>query len=138
MHIHVLFIFMRLLLNKTTVVEERIMKQYLIPALLGVALLGLGACSSNNTTPLLTGAVRVANGMTDSNGLDTAIGSVATSSGVGFDSASGLTDVPIGSYNSQLTSNSVQFSVDNVSIDHDNVTTIFAYGAIDSGTEGGF
>ena len=115
------------------------MKHYLPPALIGAALLGLGACSnSNNSTPPETGAVRTANGITDSPGLDVSVSNVATFSGIAFDSASGLTDVPLGSYNSQLTSNSVQFSVNNVGIDHNNVTTIFAYGATGNGSQGGF
>ncbi|HZR38224.1 MAG TPA: hypothetical protein VFA75_22835 [Nevskia sp.] len=112
-------------------------KEGRIATLVGASLLGLCACGGNNTPPG-TGAVRLANGVTDSSGLNASISSVATFSGISLDTGSGLTEVPVGSYNSQLTSSSVQFSVDNVGIDHNNVTTIFAYGVVGSGTQGGF
>jgi hypothetical protein len=99
----------------------------------------LSACNnSNNTTPPLAGDVRVANGITDSNGLDTSISNVPVSSGQTLDTASGLNDVPDGSYKAQLTSNSVQFTVNNVSLDHNHDTTIFGTGQVANGTEGGF
>lgn len=112
------------------------MKRRIVPSLV-LAGLALAACNSN-TTPPLTGGFRVANGITDSNGLDASINDVATFSGIGTESGSGITDVPLGSYKSQLTSNSKTFTVNNVSIDHNNVTTVYAYGSIGGGSEAGF
>lgn len=114
------------------------MKRYLVPSLCGAVVLTLAACNDNNGTPPLTGAVRAVNGITDSNGLDMSISNVGTFSGIGFDTSSGITDGPVGSYKAQLTSNSIQFTVNNVSVDHNNVTSVFAYGAIASGTQNGF
>jgi hypothetical protein len=115
------------------------MKSRLILAPFGAALLAAAACSDNNNgTPPLTGAVRVANGITDSGGLDMSISQVGTFSGVGFDTSSGITVGPEGSYKAQLTSSSVGFSVDNVKVDHNNVTSVFAYGATGNGSENGF
>jgi len=114
------------------------MKYPRIPVLVGAALLGLSACSGENSTPPFTGAVRVGNGITDSNGLDMSISNIATFSGIESGTASGITDAPIGSYKAQLDSNSVTFTVDGVSIDHNNVTTVFAYGSTGNGTQGGF
>jgi hypothetical protein len=113
------------------------MKRY-APCAALAALALLSACGSNNTPPL-TGAFRAANGITDNtDGMDAALGNVAAFSGIGFDTASGLTDVPEGSYNAQITASSNQFNVDNVSIDHNNVSTVFTYGTLAGKTEGGF
>lgn len=115
------------------------MNRYILPGLAGAALAALYGCSnSNNSTPPLTGAVRAVNGITDSNGLDMSISNVGTFSGIGFDTSSGITDGPEGSYKAQLTSNSVQFTVNNVSVDHNNVTSVFAYGVIGNGSQNGF
>jgi hypothetical protein len=107
------------------------------PALAAAILLGLDACGDNKTPPF-TGAVRVGNGITDSNGLDMSVANIAAFSGIGVDTASGISDAPEGSYKAQLSSNSIGFTVDGLSVDHNNVTTVFAYGAIGSGTQGGF
>ena len=101
-------------------------------------LLVLSACSNSNSTPPGAGGFRVANGITDSNGLDAALGNVSSFSGIGFSTASGIVNPPEGSYKAQLTSNSVSFTVNNVSIDHNNLTTVFAAGKIGSGTQNGF
>jgi hypothetical protein len=111
--------------------------------LIGASLLALAACGGNgggdnNGTPPLAGAFRVANGITDSDGLDAALSNVASFSGIGFSTASGIVNPPEGSYMAQLTSNSITFTVDNVSIDHNNVTTVFTGGKVGSSTENGF
>ncbi|MDB5974118.1 MAG: hypothetical protein JWR07_878 [Nevskia sp.] len=108
-------------------------------ALIGAGLLALSACSNdNNSTPPLAGAFRIANGITDSIGLDAALSNVASFSGISYGTGSGIVNPPTGSYKTQLTSNSVGFSVDNTSIDHNNVTTVFAAGQIGNGSQKGF
>lgn len=108
-------------------------------ALIGASLLALSACSNdNNSTPPLTGAFRIANGITDSIGLNAALSNVSSFSGISYGTASGIDNPPTGSYKTQLTSNSVTFTVDNTSIDHNNVTTVFAAGQIGDGSEKGF
>jgi len=108
-------------------------------AIVGAGLLALSACSSdNNSTPPLTGAFRIANGITDSIGLDAALSTVASFSGIGYGTGSGIVNPPTGSYKTQLTSNSVTFTVDNTSIDHNNLTTVFAAGQIGNGSQQGF
>jgi len=120
------------------------MKQhYLAPTLFGIigtGLLALSACGGgdNNSTPPLAGAFRIANGITDSIGLDAALSNVSSFSGISFGTASGIDNPPTGSYKTQLTSNSQTFTVNNTSIDHNNVTTVFAAGQIGNGSENGF
>ena len=114
------------------------MNHHRITLLAAAALLGLTACSDNNSTPPFTGAVRVGNGITDSNGLDMSVSDIATFSGIERGTASGITYSPTGSYKAQFTSNGVTFTVDGVGIDHNNVTTVFTYGAIGNGSQGGF
>lgn len=117
--------------------------RYLVPtlsAVIGAGVLALSACGNgnNNSTPPLAGAFRVANGITDSIGLDAALSNIASFSGISFGTASGIVNPPIGSYKAQLTSNSVTFTVNNVSIDHNSVTTVFAAGQVGNGSENGF
>lgn len=108
-------------------------------AIVGAGLLALSACSNdNNSTPPLAGAFRIANGITDSIGLDAALSNVASFSGIAYGTGSGIDNPPTGSYKTQLTSNSVTFTVDNTSIDHNNVTTVFAAGQIGNGSQKGF
>lgn len=108
-------------------------------ALIGASLLALSACNSDdNNTPPATGAFRIANGITDSIGLDAALSNVSSFSGISFGTGSGINNPPIGSYKTQLTSNSVTFTVDGTSIDHNNVTTVFAAGQIGNGSQKGF
>jgi hypothetical protein len=116
------------------------MKQrYLVPTLCIVSLLALSACNSdNNSTPPLTGGFRIANGITDSIGLDAKLSDTPTFSGISFGTGSGINTPPTGSYKSQLTSNSQTFTVNNVSIDHNNVTTVFAAGRIGDNSKNGF
>src|SRR5579885_3858282 len=94
------------------------------PLIILAALCGLTACGGNNT-PLFSGEARAVNGITDSNGLDTSISNIQIASNTPFGSATGINSpIPEGSYKAQLTSNSVTFTVDNVSIDHTHVTTV--------------
>jgi len=117
------------------------MKRYLIISLVGSSLLGLFACSNdNNSTPALTGAFRLVNGVSDSSGLSASASSGFASSGtVAFDAAGSVVDVPDGGYNVQLTPGSGnEFTVNNVSIQHNNLSTLFTYGSVIAGTANGF
>ncbi|MDI3258254.1 MAG: hypothetical protein QJR02_00805 [Sinobacteraceae bacterium] len=112
--------------------------KHALPLATLVALLGLTACNGNTTAPF-SGEARAVNGITDSNGLDTSISNIQIASNTPFGSATGINSpIPEGSYKAQLTSNSVTFTVDNVSIDHNHVTTVFAAGQIGNGSETGF
>ncbi len=99
-------------------------------------LLGLAAC--NDTTPPFTGALRVANGIADSSGLDVTIKSFDSFNNIAVDTASSISFAPEGSYTAQLTSNGVSLDVNGIDIEHNRVTTVFAYGAIGSGSQGAF
>jgi hypothetical protein len=119
------------------------MKSYSGLGIVGAGLLALAACSggsggTSNSTPPLTGDFRVANGISDSDGLDAALSNVASFSDIGFGTASGMVTAPTGSYKAQMTSNSDTFTVNNVSIDQDNVDTVFVAGTISGGTQNGF
>jgi hypothetical protein len=117
------------------------MKRYRAPALAGVTLLALTACGGgNNDTPPLTGAVRVANGISDSAGLDMSIGD-SRFTGVALGTASNVAYAPVNavsSYKADLSSNGANFTVDGIGIRQDKVTTVFAFGKIAAGTQGGF
>lgn len=112
------------------------MKYYLAPTLVGAAYFALAAC--HDTTPPLSGALRLANGITDSNDLGMTISSLETFNSIAVDTASGITYAPQGSYDAELTSNGVTFDENNISVDHDRVTTVFAHGTIGSGTQAAF
>jgi len=118
------------------------MKRYLIGALAGATLLGLFACSNNNnSTPPFTGAFRLVNGTTDSTSISASATSGFTSVGGNFDSAGSTVNPPEGSYNVQLTESGASgpfTTVDNVQIQHNNVTTLYTYGTIGGGTANGF
>ena len=117
------------------------MKRFRVPAFVGAALLGLAACGGgNNDTPPLTGAVRVANGITDSTGLDMSIGD-SKFTGIALGTASNVTYAPVNavsSYDADLSSNGAHFKVDGIGIRQDKVTTVFTFGEIAAGTQGGF
>jgi len=118
------------------------MKRYLIISLVGSTLLGLFACSNNNnSTPPFTGAFRLIDGTTDSSSISASATSGFTSVGGNFDSAGSTVNPPEGSYNVQLTESgagSPFATVNNVSIDHNNLTTLYTYGTLAGGTANGF
>jgi Domain of unknown function (DUF4397) len=86
----------------------------------------------------LTGAIRVANGITDSTGLGMTSSDVDSFGNIGVDTASGITYTPTGNHDAQLTSNGVTFAVNGIRVDHNRVATVFAYGTIGTGTQGAF
>jgi hypothetical protein len=117
------------------------MKRILIGALIGPALLGLSACNSDNHTAPLAGDVRLVNGIPDSGSITaSATSGFSNTPGIGFDHASSTVTVPEGGYNVQLSNdNSASFfTVDNVSVDHNNITTIYTRGSINGSSGTGF
>lgn len=118
------------------------MKLNRAPAQVGAASLVLTAClaltACHDTTPPLSGALRLANGITDSSDLGMTISSLDTFNSIAVDTASGITYAPQGTYDAELTSNDVTFDANNISVDHDRVTTVFAYGTVGSGTQAAF
>jgi hypothetical protein len=119
------------------------MKRILPSALIG-ALLALGACSSDdNSTPPLLGAFRAINGVVDSNKLGFRINDVAADNDIDFGDDSGLSNPPIGSYPVEITNTtasgtSSQKTVDNVSVSHNVITSLFAYGSVSGHSDFGF
>ena len=108
-----------------------------------VAAAGLSACDSNSTpgTAPGMGALQVINAISDSQPIDATVENVPTSlNNIAFTSASGFQDIPDGSYKVQLSSNyngtNVEFTADNVSIDHNNQTLVFAVGTFGASTQG--
>ena len=118
------------------------MRHQLTATFIATALLGLCACGGgDNNTPPLTGGIRVANGLTDSAGLDMAISNVTSFSAIAIDSASAINYIPVSavvSYKATLTSNGSSFTLGGISADQDKVTTIFTFGEMGSGTQGAF
>jgi hypothetical protein len=118
------------------------MKHPGVPALVGTALLGLSGCGGgDNNTPPLTGAIRVANGISDSTGLNMSITDTTSFSAVAVDGASNIKYVPVSAvvnYEATLTTNGTSFTVGGISADQDKLTTIFAFGEMSGGTQGGF
>lgn len=124
------------------------MKLYPAPTSVGAAGLALTASltitvcfaltACHDTTPPLSGALRLANGIADSTDLGMTIGSLDTFTSIAVDTASGITYAPQGTYDAELNSNGVTFDANNISVDHDRVTTVFAYGTSGSGTQAAF
>lgn len=115
------------------------MKRYAITCLAAAALAGLSACSNDNATPALTGYFRVVNGITDSSAMHANIASIPDIGPLSFGSASGNNTIPTGNYDATIKPNDTQtFQVTNVSIDHNNVSTVFTYGTISASSQGGF
>jgi hypothetical protein len=120
--------------------------RYLVPILGAALLLTLAACNNNNSTPVFTGFYRLANGITDSTangGLKGDIANIPTVGPINFGQASGNNVVPEGSYKSQLTTGNgsggtTTFTVNNVSVQHNHVITVFGYGTIAGNTLNGF
>jgi hypothetical protein len=107
---------------------------------LGLGAAALSACGDNHTPPL-GGALRLANLVGDSGGMQASISSVPAVGPVAFDGASGIVIVPEGSYQVQLTpqaSGTAAYDVNGVQISQDTLATLFAYGSIGSSTQGGF
>jgi hypothetical protein len=108
---------------------ERLLLTLLAP--LGLALC---ACSgNNNSTAPLSGEARVVNGIPGSSALNSSIGNVAIANGTAFRQATGINSpIPIGSYNAQFSVSSSggsnSFTVDNVAIQQDVLTTVFTAG----------
>ena len=97
----------------------------------------LPACNGSNGSAPLMGAFQVVNAIPDSQPLDVDIQSITTDiNNIAFGSASGFRDEPEGSYNVQMTTtpagggNSVTITTDNVSIDHNNQTTVYGLGTL--------
>jgi hypothetical protein len=109
--------------------------------LIGSTLLGLSACNGDNNTAPFSGKVRLVNGIPDSGSVAASptSGDVFNTSGIGFDHASSTVTVPEGGYNVQLSNNTTMFAtVNNVSVDHNNITTIYTYGSINASSGNGF
>lgn len=104
-----------------------------------VAAIAAAACNNGNAP--FTGAFRVVNAIPDSAPLDANISQVTTDvNNIAFGSVSGFRDVPEGSYAVQITTapaaggNSVTIDANNVSIDHNNQTTLYAVGTLAQNT----
>ncbi len=118
------------------------MKHQKAATIVVTTLIGLSACGGgDNNTPPLTGAIRMGNGIVDSSGLDMSITDSTSFGAIAVDAASSINYIPISAvenYKATLTSNNATFTVGGISIDQDHVTTIFTYGEIAAGTQGGF
>lgn len=112
------------------------MKQSHLSAIFCITLLGLAAC--HDTTPPFTGAIRVANGITDSAGVDVSIKNFDSFQDIAVDTASRISFAPEDSYTVDLTTNGVTFEISGVSVKHDRVATVFAYGTLANGSQGAF
>ncbi|MBL6750134.1 MAG: DUF4397 domain-containing protein [Nevskia sp.] len=109
-----------------------------------IALAALSACSnSNNNTAPLAGDLRVVNGVPDSNGLNSSINDASVASGTPFGQSSGLNAIPEGGYTVQLQTGNgnggtLTGNANSVSIDHNNITTVYAYGSVANANLAGF
>ena len=127
-------------LDRQQVTEQIAMSKRYILVLFSA--LALAACSNdnNNGTPPFTGAFALINGVSDSGGLKADVGNIPTIGPISFGGASGVNIVPSGSYKVQLTpgaSGSSTYTVNNVSIDHNNLTTVVSYGSLAGNTQNG-
>jgi hypothetical protein len=100
---------------------------------LGLAACGGGGGSSGTSA---VGGVRAVNGIPDSSGLVLNLNGGSTNSAA-FGDASDNYITAVGSYAATLTSNGDTFSIGNLSIADDQLTTVFGTGLI-AGTHGGF
>lgn len=114
------------------------MKRILISALVGLAL--LAACNGSNNTAPFTGKFRLVNGISDSGSITaSATSGFSNTPGTGFDTASSTVTIPEGGYNVQLSNDNNMFTkVNNVGIDHNNLTTLYTRGSINASTGSGF
>lgn len=118
------------------------MKHSLMFCLVAAAPLALVACNNGNAP--FTGAFRVVNAIPDAQPLDASIADVSTDiNNIAFGAVSGFRDIPEGGYQVQLTTsplaggNAVTILVNNVSIDHNNQTTLYAVGTLAQSTGAG-
>lgn len=112
------------------------MKYRHLSAIFCTTVLGLAAC--HDTTPPFSGAIRVANGVTDSAGLDVTIKNFDSFQDIPIDTASRTSFAPEDNYTLDLTSNGVTFAISGVNVKHDRVATVFAYGTLANGSQGAF
>src|SRR5581483_6282105 len=105
------------------------------------AALALAACS-NNDNPINPpiGQLRVANAISDSANVQSSVESVSANDTLNFGQATGEHDLPDGNYLLHLTANPVSgsahtYNVDNVNIDKNHVTTVFAIGKMSDASE---
>lgn len=113
--------------------------RYLVPTLCA-SLLALAACNGSNNTAPFTGKVRLVNGISDSGSITaSATSGFSNTPGTGFDTASSTVNVPEGGYNVQLSNDNNMFAtVNNVGVDHNNLTTIYTRGSIHASSGSGF
>ncbi|MFA5941897.1 MAG: DUF4397 domain-containing protein [Sinimarinibacterium sp.] len=107
--------------------------------------LAASACGNdaNNPLDLPVGQLRLVNAISDSNPIDATIANVPASiENIAFGDASGLKDVPEGSYTVRMTTtvnaSQVEFSVASTPVDKDNITTVYAVGRMTDATQSGF
>lgn len=116
-------------------------RQPRLESLICGAVLALAACGGgNNTTPALTGAFRIANGISDSdvNGLDVKLIEAFQFNAIAFGFGSGIKLPPVGSYTAQFDINGLPFNVEHVQITHNDLSTVFTYGTVGGATFSGF
>jgi hypothetical protein len=103
---------------------------------LALAVSACGGGDGGATGSSEAGGFRAVNGIPDSSGLTASLNGGTTGS-ASFGSATGNYISATGSYPATLSSNGDSFSIGNVSIDDNQLTTVFGTGLI-SGTHGGF
>ncbi len=120
------------------------MNNSLAISVVAITVIGVSACSGSNNTPPGTGAFRVVNAIPDSQPLDASINNVTSDiQNISYGSNSGIVDVIDGSYKVQISTSpagggsSVTYTVDNVSIDHNNQTTLYTIGTLGAQTNSG-
>jgi len=84
---------------------------------------------------------RLANLVGDSGGIEFSIGSSSPIGPIGYDLASNIVEEPEGSNNVLLTPEAAgagPYEVDGVTVSRDTLTTLYAYGSLAGGSQGGF
>src|ERR1700753_3792172 len=99
------------------------MKRTRLSPIVAMTLLGTAAC--HDTTPPFTGALRVANGITDSSGIDVTVKQIHSFQNIAVDTASKINFAPEGDYTAELTSNGVTLEVNGINVKHNRVATVF-------------
>lgn len=110
-----------------------------------ITALAASACGSdkNNPLDLPVGQLRLVNAISDSQPIDATIANIpANIDDIAFGDASGLKDVPEGSYTVRMTTNfnssQIEFSATSTPVDKDNITTVYAVGRMTDSTQSGF